>query len=80
MSAGQVSEQHARFLTTGRVVLATCALLSLPAAFAQTRTDMADAADKLAALAKAGDAEAMPAQIKVVGDTCGACHRTYRQR
>jgi len=54
MSAGQVSEQHARFLTTGRVVLATCALLSLPAAFAQTRTDMADAADESVSGTKCG--------------------------
>ena len=41
---------------------------------------MADASDKLAELAKAGDAEGVTAQEKAVGDACGACHRAYRAR
>ena len=35
-------------------------------------------ANKLAALAKAGDTEAFAAQTKVVGRACGACHHDYR--
>ena len=33
-----------------------------------------------AQLAKAGDAEGAAAQVKVLGDACAACHRTYRAR
>ena len=35
---------------------------------------------KMAELAKAGDADGVAAQVKAVGDGCGACHRTYRAR
>jgi cytochrome c556 len=34
----------------------------------------------MAEFAKAGDADGMAAQIKVVGAACGACHKTYRER
>lgn len=50
------------------------------AGFVKAANDFADAADKLSALAKAGDTAAMPDQVKAVGAACGACHRTYRQR
>ena len=50
------------------------------AGFTKAAEDFAVASDKLAELAKAGDAAALPAQLKVVGDACGACHRTYRAR
>jgi len=50
------------------------------AGFIKAANDLADAADKLSALAKAGDAAGMADQVKMVGAACGACHRTYRQR
>lgn len=50
------------------------------AGFQKTANELADAAVKLAALAKAGDAEGVAAQVKVVGDACATCHRTYRAR
>jgi cytochrome c556 len=50
------------------------------AGFRKAANDMADASDKLAELAKAGDAAAVADQVKVVGDTCAACHRTFRAR
>jgi cytochrome c556 len=50
------------------------------AEFQSRANDLAAAADKLAELAKAGDAEAVAAQVKVVGDACTACHRTFRAR
>ena len=50
------------------------------AGFVKTANELADAATKLAELAKAGDADAVAAQVKVVGDVCAACHRTYRAR
>jgi cytochrome c556 len=51
-----------------------------PAGFHKAADDFVAAADKLTQLAKAGDAEGVEAQVKVVGDACAACHRTYRQR
>ncbi len=33
-----------------------------------------------AEFAKAGDADSVNNQIKILGDTCGACHRAYRAR
>ncbi len=41
-----------------------------PAGFQKTAIDLADASDKMAELAKAGDADAVAAQVKVVGDAC----------
>jgi cytochrome c556 len=51
-----------------------------PTGFHKAADDFVAAADKLTQLAKAGDAEGVEAQVKVVGDACAACHRTYRQR
>jgi cytochrome c556 len=56
------------------------AVWSDSAGFLKAATDLADAATKLAELAKAGDADGVAAQVKVVGDACAACHRTYRAR
>ena len=50
------------------------------AGFVKAANDLGDAADKLSALAKAGDAAGMADQVKAVGAACGACHRTYRAR
>jgi cytochrome c556 len=51
-----------------------------PAGFHKAADNFVAAAEKLTQLAKAGDAEGVTAQVKVVGDACAACHRTYRQR
>jgi cytochrome c556 len=56
------------------------AIWSDGAGFQKAADELAVAADKLAELAKAGDADAMAPQVKVVGDACSACHRTYRAR
>lgn len=50
------------------------------AGFRKAANDLVEAATKLAELAKAGDADAVTAQVKVVGDACGACHKVYRAR
>ena len=50
------------------------------AGFQKAANDSADASMKMAELAKAGDLDGVAAQIKVLGDTCGACHRTYRAK
>lgn len=65
---------------TGHDTKALPVVWSDAAGFKKAADTMADAADKLAELAKAGDAEGVATQVKVVGDDCGACHRTYRAR
>jgi cytochrome c556 len=56
------------------------AVWSDAAGFRKAADTMADAAEKLAQLARAGDAEGVATQVKAVGDACGACHRSYRAR
>jgi cytochrome c556 len=56
------------------------AVWSDPAGFQKAADTFVDAADKLAVLAKAGDADGVASQVKIVGEACGACHRTYRER
>ena len=50
------------------------------AGFEKAAHTLADAADKLAVLAKAGDASGVAAQINVVQDDCKACHKTFKKR
>ncbi|MDR3534117.1 MAG: cytochrome c [Rhodopila sp.] len=38
------------------------------------------AATRLAAAAKAGDADAVAVEMKALGEQCGACHRGYRAK
>ena len=56
------------------------AIWSDNAGFQKAAGNLASAATKLAELAKAGDADAVAAQVKVVGDACAACHKDYRAR
>lgn len=46
--------------------------------FEAAAADMATAAAKLNALAKAGDSAGFAAQYAVLGGTCAACHTKYR--
>jgi len=50
------------------------------AGFEKAANALAEAADRLAAAAKAGNGEAVATEVKAVGDACTACHRTYRAR
>ena len=65
---------------TGHNTKALPTVWSDNAGFVKAANVLADAADKLALLAKAGDAAGVASQVKVVGDACGACHKTYRAR
>ena len=56
------------------------AVWSDSAGFRKSADDFVEAATKLSVLAKAGDTDGVATQVKVVGDACGACHKTYRQR
>ena len=59
---------------------------ALPAVWTETAefqndaNNLATAATKLAELAKAGDAAGVEAQVKVVGDACATCHKTFRAK
>jgi cytochrome c556 len=64
----------------GHDTRALSAIWSHATEFRKASDDMALASDRLAQLAKAGDAEGVAAQVKVVGSTCRACHQTYRAR
>jgi cytochrome c556 len=64
----------------GHNTKATAAIWTDTAGFEKAATVFAQASDKLAVLAKAGDADGFEAQVKTVGDACGACHRGYRAR
>jgi cytochrome c556 len=65
---------------TGHNTKALPEIWSDPAGFRKAADTMADASDRLGELAKAGDVEGVTAQVKAVGDACGACHRAYRAR
>lgn len=56
------------------------AVWSDTAGFQKAANDMAEASDKLAQLAKAGDVDGVTTQVKAVGEACAACHRTYRAK
>jgi cytochrome c556 len=65
---------------TGHNTRALPAVWSDQAGFQKGADKLIDAADKLAQLAKAGDADGVAAQVKIVGEACGACHRAYRAK
>jgi cytochrome c556 len=48
-------------------------------AFKKATADYKAAAEKLADVARGGDAGAIGAQVKEVGKTCGGCHQPYRK-
>lgn len=50
------------------------------AGFQQAAANFVAAADKLSQLAKAGDTAGFEAQVKTVGDACGACHDKFRAK
>jgi cytochrome c556 len=65
---------------TGHDTKALPAVWSDSAGFQKAADNFVEAADKLAQLAKDGDGDGVASQVKVVGDACGACHKTYRAR
>jgi cytochrome c556 len=49
-----------------------------PAGFQKAGMKLSAAGETLATAAKAGDATAVAAAFKGIGDACGACHKEYR--
>jgi cytochrome c556 len=76
----QFPDQFPAGSESGHNTKALPAIWSDRAGFEKAADNLATAADKLAQLAKAGDAAAMEPQLKVVADACVACHRAYRAR
>jgi cytochrome c556 len=64
----------------GHATKALPVIWSDPSGFRKAAEAMADASDKLAQFAKAGDAEGVARQVKSVGAACSACHHDYRAR
>lgn len=54
------------------------AIWSDAAGFQKAAMTLSGAGGKLAELAKAGDADGVAGQVKVIGDACGACHKDFR--
>ena len=76
----QFPSQFPKGTEEGHKTRALPAIWSDAAGFQKAADDLAEAADKLSALAKAGDADGVATQVKVVIDACNACHRTYRAK
>ena len=51
-----------------------------PAGFRKIAMKLGDAATKLATDAKAGNADAVAADTKLMGQQCAACHKAYRAK
>lgn len=65
---------------TGDDTKALPEIWSDPSGFQKIAVKLGEAATKLAIDAKAGDADAVAADTKVLGEQCGACHKTYRAK
>lgn len=56
------------------------AIWSDRAGFEKAAAHFVEAAEKLSVLAKAGDADGFNAQWKATGESCGACHKSFRAK
>jgi cytochrome c556 len=65
---------------TGHDTKALPSVWSDSAGFQKAAMTFSEAAGKLAEIAKTGDADAAAAQVKVIGQACGACHHDYRAK
>jgi cytochrome c556 len=65
---------------TGGNTKALPEIWSDPAGFQKIALAASDAATKLAVAAKAGDADEVAADTKLLGQQCGACHKGYRAK
>jgi cytochrome c556 len=65
---------------TGHDTKALPAVWSDSAGFQKAAMTFSEAAGKLAEISKTGDLDAVAAQVKVVGNACGACHHDYRAK
>jgi cytochrome c556 len=65
---------------TGGNTKALPEIWSDPAGFQKIALALGSAATRLAADAKEGDAAAVAADTKALGEQCGACHKTYRAK
>jgi len=65
---------------TGGDTKALPEIWSDPAGFQKIAMALGAAATKLATDAKAGNADEVAADTKLLGEQCGACHKTYRAK
>ena len=65
---------------TGGNTKALPKIWSDPAGFKEIGMKLVQASDKLATDAKAGDADLVASDTKLMGEQCGACHKSYRAK
>lgn len=65
---------------TGGNTKALPEIWSDPSGFQKAAANLNDAAAKLAVAAKAGDADEVAIDTKVLGDQCAACHKAFRAK
>jgi cytochrome c556 len=65
---------------TGNNTKALPEIWSDPEGFKKDADALSAAATKVADAAKAGDADAVAADAKALGEACGACHKAYRAK
>jgi cytochrome c556 len=78
--AGLIPTLFPKGTETGGDTKALPEIWSDPAGFQKIATAASEAATKLSVDAKAGDADAVAADTKLLGEQCGACHKTYRAK
>jgi cytochrome c556 len=65
---------------TGGNTKALPEIWSDPSGFQKAAANLNDAAAKLAVAAKAGDADEVAIDTKLLGDQCAACHKAFRAK
>jgi len=78
--AKQIPDMFPKGSETGHETKALPAIWTDTATFDKDAGDFAAAATKLTELAKADDKAGFADQFKVMGGTCGACHREFRAK
>jgi cytochrome c556 len=78
--AGVIPTLFPKGTETGGDTKALPEIWSDPAGFQKIAMAFGEATTKLATDAKAGDADLVAADAKLVGEQCGACHKTYRAK
>ena len=78
--AAVIPTVFAKGTETGHDTKALPEVWSDQAGFQKIAMSLGEAATKLAVAAKAGDADEVATDAKLLGDQCAACHKTFRAK
>jgi len=78
--AAVIPTVFAKGTETGHDTKALPEVWSDQAGFQKIAVSLGEAATKLAVAAKAGDADEVATDAKLLGDQCAACHKTFRAK